>query len=362
MKKLFPLLMLGLFVFTACENDEEEKNVDLTSEESKAIVSNTVGDMESDILSLTESKGVDAASELINLLDGTEVINGRTSQKDWTKSRLSILKQYFVNGPAGRVSEDEPTSFDDIKGLYEWNPEIEDFDKEESDIFIVKFPTEGSDTNNAELQISELEFETITDTEDGFTDEYEEVSKIEGYLKVDGETFIELSLSVDWSSEGFPITADIDLFVSPFSIVVGFNDSFGVETALVTSIRLDGDVIVGVDLDVTFESEAKEEPVLFEGNVQYRSLKIDGSVDVRDIEDDADPNDYIKLALYSDNSKVGDIVFVYEDDVEDYVAYVQYEDGTQEELEVILDPVLQELERIEDEFFIEDEDDPSVID
>ncbi len=352
MKKLLVLLTLGLFVFTSCESDEE-KGGDIDSNEAKALVDNSADAMEQDIVSLVESEGVNAIIDFADLLDGSEVINGRVDQSKWTKERLSLIAQYFVNGPAGRVNVDEPTSFDDIKGLYEWNPDIQDFDKEASEFFIVRFPAGESETNNAELKISELEFETIIEVYEDFVDEYEVPSKIEAYLKVDDVTLIELSYLVDWSENGNPEKADIELFVSPFTFSLSFEDAL-TKSSLLTSVKKGDDIITQVDLDVTFEDETKEEVLLVEGSVQYRSLKIAGSIDPREIPEDGDPNEYIKLALYSNNDKVGDIVFVFEEEVGDYVAYVEYADGSREDLELILEPVLQEIEEIEDEFFGEE--------
>ena len=348
MKKLLALVLLGLFVFTSCD-DDGEKETDLNSDDAKVLIDGSASDMTEDVISLVESDGVKAVADFAELLDGSDVINGRASQSGWTKEKLQLITQYFINGPSARTGTDEVTSFEDIKGSYEWNPDINDFDKAESDVFIVKFPTEGSEINNAELKISELEFVTIIDEYEGFVDEYQVPSKIEGYLKVDEVTVIELSYLVDWSESGNPEKADIELFVSPFTFSLNFNDAI-TKSSLLTSIKLNGDIITEVDLDVTFEDETKEEVLLVEGSVQYRTLKIQGTIDPREVPVDGDPNEYIKLALYSDDAKVGDIVFVFEDEVGDYVAYVSYADGSTENLEDLLEPTLQEIEDILSEF------------
>lgn len=352
MKKLLGALLVGLFVFTGCENDDEEKKTDLTVEEASALVHSSADKMGDDVVSLVESEGMQAMVDFVKMLEGSEVIGGRVSQKEWTKERLNLITQYFVNGPAARTNNAQPTTFDDIKGLYEWNPEIQDFDKEESEFFIVKFPTEGSEVNNAELKISDLQFVTIREVDGDIVDEYEVPSIIIGYLKVDDVTYIELDFEVNWSSEGFPEKADVSLLVKPFTFVLSFDDTFAKSASLLTSISLDNDLVVGVDLTVEFETDAKEEPVYFEGSVNYRDLKIAGNVDITDIAEDADPNDFINLTLFAGETKVGDIVFVLEEiepGFEDYVAYVEYEDGSRENLEEILEPVLMEIEDIFEE-------------
>ncbi|MEQ9466301.1 MAG: hypothetical protein RLN88_02760 [Ekhidna sp.] len=352
MKKLLAASIFGLIILSGCQNDDE-KNVDLTTEEASAAINSAADQLGDDIISIVESEGLNALMDLSILMEGSDVIGGRMSEGAWTKERVNLMIQYFVNGPAARTNNDDPTSFDDIKGLYEWNPELQDFEKEESEFFIVKFPAAGSETNNAELKISDLQFVTVTDTDDDFVSEYEIPSVIIGYLKIDGETLVELDFEVNWSSTGDPEKADITLFISPFTFDLNFDDTFEKSSSLLASVSIDNEPIVGIDLDVEYESADKEEPLLLEGFVQYRGIKILGSIDMREVGPSGNPNDYFDLALYADDSKVGDIVFVLEEDdngSDDYVPYVQYADGTQENLEEILAPVFEEIESILSEF------------
>ncbi|WP_425392819.1 hypothetical protein [Ekhidna sp.] len=352
MKKLLGISLLGFFILTGCNNDED-REVDITSDEAKALVSSSVDKMGDDVVSLIESDGAKAIVDFAALLENSTVIGGRVNEKAWTKEKVDLIIQYFVNGPAARTSNDDPTSFDEIKGLYEWNPEVEDFDKSASDFFIVKFPTEGSQTNNAELKISQLEFVTIREVYDDFVDEYEVPSIIVGYVKVDDVTVVELDFEVNWSSIGSPEKADINLFVTPFTFELSFDDTFANSSSVLSRMFFDDDLIMELDLSVEFESQEKEEPVYFEGSVSYREIKIAGSVDIRNIEDDADPNDFIDLALFSGDTKVGDIVFVLEEiepGFEDYVPYVEYEDGSKDNLEDLLEPVFEDMEDFFNEF------------
>ena len=344
MKKLFLLTLLGFFFFTSCE-DEADSGTDLNSDDAKVLVDGTMSEMTTDIISLAESDGVEAMNDFVSLLNGNQVIIGRVSPKGWTKERLDLIAEYFIHGPASRTNTSGVTTFDSIKGLYEWNPDINDFDKAISDFFIIKFPTEGSNVNNAELKISELEFVTVIDEYDGFVDEYEVPSKIVGDLKVDDVAVIELFFLVDWSSNGLPEKAEVELFVTPFTFLLNFNDAI-TKSSLLTSIRIDEEVITEIDVDVTFEDETKEGVLLVEGSVQYRTLKISGSVDPRDIPMDGDPNAYIKLALFAGDDKLGDIVFDFEEEVGDYVPYVVYNDGSRDLLEEILEEVFVEIEDI----------------
>ena len=348
MKKLIFGSLLGLFVLTGCQNEDDKLAADITAEESKEIVESSGTNLSDDIVSLVESEGIDELVKLINLLDEHEVLYARSSRRAWTRGQIETIKQYFVDGPAKKVSDDGPNTLEDISGIYTWNFETAEFDFEESDLFTVFFPTEGSETNNAEFKISNLEYAV---TEEGL--DFDAPSLINAYLKVDDVTLVELAYDVNWSDLGVPVEADVNLLIAPFRFEIDFVDVFAKSTSLLTSVYINDEVIVSIDVDVSYESESKEDPFLIEGSVQYRNLKIDGSIDAREIGLDANPNDFINLALYSDEDKVGDIVFVLETDdqgLEDYIAYVEYADGTSQNLDEVLLPVFEEIEAIFAEF------------
>lgn len=342
--KLLSLLAIALIVLTGCQNDEEDQAVDVTTEEAKEMIDDSGNSLSTDVVSLVESEGVSELVKLVDLLDEHSVIYGRTSSK-WTKERLNAIIQSFINGPSARVGMETPTSLEEIKGLYTWNPEIGDFDVEESDIFIVRFPAEGSEINNAKFKINALEYQII----DGVDWRITTPSMINCYLMVDEITYVELTYDVKWNENGNPQEADINLLLAPFRFEIDFVDVFATATSLLTSVSIDDEVIVSIDVDVTYESAGKDDFYLVEGSVQYRDLKIIGDIDLRNIEESADPNDYINLTLNSKDDKLGDIVFLLQengDGFQEYIPYVAYSDGTTQNLEEILTPVFNEIEEI----------------
>lgn len=352
MKKLFFASVLVVFVLTGCTKDEEQ-SVGLTTEEAQELMDGTATSLSNDIISLVESEGVNELSHLADLLNEYAILSGRTSQKNWTKQRLKLIYQHFVDGPSARVGNNNPTTFEEIKGLYTWNFDLQDFDVVESEFFVVKFPTEGSNSNNAEFGITSLEFEIISEVWEDIVDEYEVPTIINSYLKVDDVVIVELSYDVTWTSNGTPEVADVNLLIDPFRFVLNFRDTFSKSTSLLSSISINEELITSIDVDVSYETESKEDPYFIDGNVQYRKLKIEGNADAREIGLDGNPNDFINLTLYSDNSKIGDIVFLLEEDsdgFQDYVPYVTYLDGTQENLEKVLAPVFAEIEMIFSDF------------
>ncbi|MEQ9008110.1 MAG: hypothetical protein RLP12_09520, partial [Ekhidna sp.] len=202
MKKLLALLMLALVFVTGCQNDDSGDPAVLTAKEASAKIVSAGEDAAADIVSIVDSEGVTALTAFAELFSDFDQFSARTADKSWVKAKFEIISNYFVYGPAGRVNNDE-FSFDEIKGVHTWNFDIEAFERTgDSEFFIVNFPSEGSTTNNAELKITDLQFITITTSDEWGTYEDDYPTVIEGTLKVDGETFISLSASADWSSEG----------------------------------------------------------------------------------------------------------------------------------------------------------------
>jgi hypothetical protein len=360
MKKLLALLVLALVFVTGCKNDDSGEVTDLTTKEASDKIVSSGQDAAADVVSMVESEGVTALIAFADLFSDFDQFTARTADRSWVKSKLEIISNYFVYGPAGRVNNDE-FAFDDIKGVHSWNFELEMFEKtDDSEFFIVNFPSEGSTTNNAELKITDLQFITITETDEWGTYEDDYPTAIEGTLKVDGETFISLSASADWSSEGFPEKASIDLMVSPFTFLLDFDDTNTLTSTASASISKSGETLVGVSVLLTFETADKEEPTDIDGHVQYGSVKLKGSVDIAgyeaneyDANDEPNPNfdanDYVDLEVLIDDVKVGDIIFI------DDVAYIAYNDGTKEILEEILEEVIEDIEDAFEEF--EDDED-----
>ena len=155
----------------------------MTSDEAKLEINTLASQASEDVIKLTESQGVKGALDLLNLLEDFD-FNARRNHEATVREKLHSIAQHFVYGPSARVTtDDDAFTFEDIKGLYVWNAETQDFDKSDSDFFIVQFPAEGAEINNAELKISNLEFVTITEDYGDFVDEYQVPSVINAYLR-----------------------------------------------------------------------------------------------------------------------------------------------------------------------------------
>ncbi len=362
MKNLLSLLLLTTILITSCGEDDGTNGTseDFTAEQAKAKMDNITSQAGDDVVAMVQSEGVDALAAFAELFQDFDQFSGRTEQKSWVKTKLDIITHRFVSGPAGRVNEDE-FLFDDIKGVYDWNPELGDFEKSAaSEMFIVNFPTEGSTSNNAQLKINDLQFITFTESDEFGEYTTELPTVIDASLSVDSEVFISVDATATWSSDGFPDEVDLTLILSEFEFNVTLNDLEALKTSVASSILKNGETLIAIDVDIEFETTDKEEPVVLGGFVQYSDLKVSGDIDARNLEDDADPNDYIDLEIFSGTQKLGDVVFVLEEVIEDgetyeeYIPYVEYSDGTKENLEDLLEPILEDIEEALEDFEGED--------
>lgn len=338
-KNYLPFLLL--IFLASCSSDDGGE--DLPAQDASAQLNAVAADMNDDVVTMVQSAGVQGALDLIDLIDNSSELGRITPyQSDESKAlfvqKSGKLAHYFTNGIADLLGE-EPQDFTDIKGIYEWDPTLNDFNKiEEADILEIRFPVEESETNNGVFRLLEYEVVEI---------DFDELpTLITADLSVDGEIQIDLDFSVDYSADGNPEMADIDLTVLPFALDVSFDDTQATTSALRAILLLEGANLVGIDVEVEFDSDEKIEPIGIEGEVSYGELRIVGSFSDTNMDnsDDGDPNDYFDLDLFIGENKAGDIVFVFDNSIDDYVAYVQYADGTQENLEDILENVISELE------------------
>lgn len=355
MKKISLFLMAGcVLAFSGCNKEDDQPDVtptDIPAAEAKTTLSGMSDTMKGDVVSITQSEGVEAVTDLLGLFSsGFFEEEGRMLSKEEGKflirEKARMARSFMIPRSARKMEDDGSFNFTEAKGVYEWNAETEAFDfAEGGNAVIVKFPTEGSASNNAAFRLTNYE-EVLIEFEG---ERYFNPSVIAADLSVDEEELITLDLEINWTAKGEPETAFIDLFVKPFSFTVNFDDTGSTSSELEASIDKGTESITAVAVKVDYSSEEKEDVKLVDGFVSYRAVKIDGDIDVAalDASEDGDPNDYIHLSLLSNERKLGDIIFVKEEveaGMEDWIPYVKYNDGSTQKLEELLKPVLDEAE------------------
>lgn len=335
MKRLF-VLALAVVLLAGC-NKDDENNKDLTPEEAQVALDQMAMDMDQDVIDLMESDGIQGLQDLLNLTMDSESLFGEEARLDAFKQKFINLGRMFAQKPiqrvGGSIEDDIPT------GLYEWDPSKEDFVKDEdftTDDLIIKFPVDGSSTNNGVFTLEEFGFNAS-----------DLPTRLLANITLDDQKVVEVDLTVGWSQEDIPETADLTLLIQPFTLQASIDIS-GNNNTLYTSLHNDGTLITEVDLTVVMEDDFPSE---LNGSVTYRAVSIQGSINTGDMDEafgeSTDPNEYMDLKLYINGNFAGDIILVEEtndDGYEDYVPYVEFKDGTQKSLKEVLEPVIESIE------------------
>jgi hypothetical protein len=348
------LLTVGALAFaitlSSC-NDDDEKGSQLSKGDAKAQLAVFNSDATKDLQDLADADGVKAMQDFFDLTAIDEPLDGRLAS-DKNKFRAFLrdkgreFRSVFVPASIGkgRINGEEPFDFDGNKGTYAWDEELQQFTYSgDASAIEILFPTEGSTTNNAKLQITAYEEQFVDDEFGG----YYEPTLINAGLFVNNTKKAGLDLSIDYDAAGFPVSADVDVMVTPFTATLSFDVSNSASSTVSFSVLKDQTTLVATSVTVKYSDSSKSEESLtsIDGFVQFKNLKVQGSIDADGANgEEVDFNDFVKAALYADNSKIGDIVFVTEN--EQAIPYVKYADGTQEKLEVVLQPVIDELENL----------------
>jgi hypothetical protein len=356
MQKLLSLIVLTVLIgFLASCNKDEGNGNQLSKTEAQAKLSALNAGTTDDLEDLANADGFAALRSLFDLTELDDPFTGRASNdkqkiRNYFRKKGNELRTIFIKktNESGRINSDEPFDFNGHKGVYEWSFDAQSFVKTGSSTIIeIRFPTEGSSVNNATLKITAYSEVELYDEE--WQEIYFEPEVIQASLAVDGEEVASLDLNIGWDDDGFPLTADITVELVPFTGNLSFDVSATMVSTVSASILRNDDIMLATSVTVNYDDASKSEESIetIEGFVQVRDVKLEGEVDVEgmDQSSDGDPNDYVHLALFSDGIKLGDIIF--EDEDGDWIPYVQYADGSKEELEDVLDPILDALDDLE---------------
>lgn len=357
-QKLFSVVALvALVALSSCKDDEKGTN-QVSKSEAKSTLSQFNNTAVDELQDITDATGLQAVQDLFDLTQTDDPFGRVGSDKKkiraFFQQKGREFKSIFVQKKAlgGRVASDEPFDFEANQGVYAWNPDLGEGGEFErvgdSDIIEIEFPTEGSETNNASLQLTEYSEVEVYD------EEWEEYSYqpelLTAFLFVNDVKVISLHLESSWDEYGFPLTVDLALTVDEFKLDIAFDDSGSTSSALSISLLRNQETLVATSVTAKFKDSSKSEASLksIDGYVQFLTLKLQGSVNVEATDQaEVNWNKIFKLALYSDGNKLGDVVFVEEN--EEFVAYLKYADGTKEKLETVLQPVLDEIEELTSE-------------
>ena len=346
------LLVAGAFALsfglTSCDNDDNNNGGQLSRNDAKTEIAAFNNNAKGSLQDLADTDGLQAVKDFFQLVSeddpfgriGTDGGKIRAYLRDKGKEFKSVFLPAGVS--KGRVGEDEGFDFEANKGEYSWDEEAGEFVfTGESDIISISFPTGGSVENNAELRIAAYEEVAVVDE---FGDTYYQPVTLIASVFVDQTKVAQLDLDMDYDEGGFPITADVSLFVAPFTASFGVDASGATSSTVYASLKEGQETLTAASLTLKYTDASKNEESVsaVEGYVQVKNLKLQGSIDL--LSTSTDFNDFVKLSLYANGKKAGDIVF--ETVNGQQIPFIKYADGTREALEDLLEPVIDEFNEL----------------
>lgn len=358
-KKILSVFALaGILGLASCSSDDDGGKSSLVpKDEAKSKITSFNATAKADLQDLQDVEGLKAAQDFFDLANADDpfgrVPADHKKLRAFFREKGKDFRSVFTNANvAGRTAADEPFNYEGNLGEYAWNSELQEFQLvAESSIISIEFPTEGSAANDARLELTAYSEVVLVDDESG--DTYYEPEVLKAALYVEDAKVIGIDLSVDWDEQGFPLEATIALIVTPFKLTVAFDTKGNTSNSLSVSLLRDQETVVATSITVNYKDASKSEEAVksIDGYVQLRNLKLQGNINAEganNSQGEVNLNDFVKLALYDGDQKLADVVF--EDQDGAAVAYLQYADGTKEKVETALQPVIDEIDAIREDF------------
>ena len=355
MKKILFYTKTALNFLSISRDKDKETISEITPDLAKVALIETDVQSSADIVSITESQGIEGLHNFFDLINDTDSFDdtnpfSETSEVSHQEYRELIKKQTILfrqifnpqKSLTGRT-EEGGFDFEGNKGVYSWNSSKERFVQAgESEFIILNFPTEESQTLNVSLRITE--FEEVLTLDGG--DEFYQSTRLKADLTIDNALVIDADMAITYNDSGDPTSGNISFQLAPYTFSLVFDDTQSTSVPLIASISENGEIIAGVNTTVTFKSADKEDINEVSGSIQYGELSIRGNI-TNTGSDYVEPNDFINLKVYQNDAKLGDITFIEgQDDFNEteYIPYIQYNDNSTERLEDLFKNTIIELE------------------
>lgn len=350
--RLSTILLSGLLLFTACEKDETES---LSATDAKASLASVDAELSVELENFANAEGFKALETLSSLTNSGSIFTtarvkeARKNPNTYVRKAIANF-QHMISEPSAsnRTQGDEPFNYNENKGVYTWNPQTESFGSPtQSNIIEIRFPTEGSTTNNAVFRLTDYE-----EVSTPLGDELYSATVIEATLDINNVKQASLSAEVTYRNDGTdePNFADISYFVNPYTLDIDLDDTKPSESSFSQYLSKGDDKLIGWDLTATYQGAKNETNITkLEGNVQLGSV-IFNIVITPPADQTAtdDLNDYIDISVSVDGKAAGQIVWVTEAGDDEPTPYVQFNDGSKQALSEIFDSLGESVNDLAD--------------
>ncbi|HAA14023.1 MAG TPA: hypothetical protein DCE41_20960 [Cytophagales bacterium] len=338
-------------------------------EEAEEAIEDLSSSFAQDIIAMLQSDGINAIQNLADLgtlegrSEGLQDIQGlpQLKQKGWQglnlkqnfRQKATDWKAVFDvrnNPQLQKHFRGEDDGLEEVRGLLEWDADAQDFvlADEAWDYLEVRFPTDGSATNNATLRVTELYYA------DEETDGTDDIIRVEADLTVDGTAVIDASLRA-WSSDvqsGY--TAD--LFLSPFTMSSAASvDLIALTAQFEETLSLNDEVLLGsaFSAELALDQYGDPWPTQVTATQRVRELGVEAVVDVTLAEawdGESNPDAFVEGTMTLAEQYLGDIywekTFIEEWETEEWYPYLLLPNDEVVDVVSLLEDEVQEVEAI----------------
>jgi hypothetical protein len=283
LKNLIILSLALLLLPVACSKDDKEKQ--LSAEEAKAELRAASQDMTMTFSNVME---VSAMSTMIFFMElaefddfdpGFKSLLSDIGKYDLT-AKYQILKGNRLQLKKFRTKSflDEPGN----SGVYTYNFQTGQFDLTSTNVNYLRynFPADedayDQEINNASLTISNIEFATVSYTDEWGTWEEEVLTKLNMALVINSAEALTISFNATYSSGGTPTSMSLNMSMPPYVFSMTLNGS-GVNYKTTISFTQNSTVILNASLDLKYD-QAMEEIERVSGNFHMPPLNFEGSI------------------------------------------------------------------------------------
>lgn len=348
---LIAILLVGL---AACE---EEENT-LSPKESKQVLESFDSQIQSDFTEMENAEGMEAIATLQNMPDP---FSTSKSTKEGSQIFTTLEENLLLNhqNELKSVKGSEPFEFDALVGTYEWNIEYEMWDishGDPADKIVIIFPSdETQTTNDVTLTLHDYEEQEFSD---GLSTYYEP-TLISADLYIGETKYVDIAMTASYNAEAIPIEMSASVMLIPFEFTVDFSET-STTTTIEQALYISDEKVMSVGAAVEFKTTDKIAAKEFDGFLQYRDVKVDGTVDIEGLEnisfegaesqqDIVDAiNNEMDIAIYQNSTgdKMADIEFalVGEGADQSMELVLVFADGSEELAEPYFENFITEIE------------------
>ena len=348
-KTRLSLLTIALLVIASCSKDNTPASV--APDKAKLTFSSVNTDLASEVGGLNSAPGNVALSSFSSLNNTTSPFGRITSYKNpgdirvGARKGLAAVRQMLVKTTSGKREQDNVAfNFAQKVGTYAWDNVNQEWDYTSGGTIIkIDYPKDADnhpDINDAELQISAYD-ETVIGS-----DYYP--TNIQAAIYISQVKELGLGLTAGYDGDGIPNQGTISLFVNPYTISLGFDDSQPVSGTESFGFSKSNKVLIEMSFTASYASALDKEnnnpPSAVTGHLTLENIRFDLTENGANEGTATSYNDFIVIVVTIDGGVAGHVVWV--GDQGDEQPYIKYNNNDTDPLETVFADLKEQVDAL----------------